>query len=771
MVEKNTQKSLNTIPSINNDGQPYIIPLDIYKEGYTAYDLSNWIKARTGDNGTPFAIRWYSHGRLLNILGMRPFIEGEIGDYSIDDSNPNNPIINMAEDASHIHIVGDVEDAKEGGIAIYRLISQALPKSGIFYGKIGLMGTESDGTKIETSVDIIFKVLAGHMNMLGARKFYVSELEKAWLEFQTKLKKYDQIYAETTEAHAEQFKKDLEDELIDLNNKINTQIKLAQDSLTSMQASMNSNIATFNKLSASTASLQSQIDNKDIVTVSQHKSDLNKEATQREKSDNELLSKFENALDNFSTEDINSAPEIKDARISSKRLGGQTYKTLGEAIRAQINQLAQLQLEISNSVSSIRLQLKDNTFNLESLKIEVTEKLKNVVTLEGFEITDQNNNLITDEKENPILADQFVVKTDKNLTQLNVPADGAIVGHKFDLMKESIDKAALSNKPSLFGGDFMLSQSHPQPFLFTPEKGKDLGVVLAPSTNPNDFNSGMVESPSIFFDDKMQKYIMVYTAYDNNTAGTIGYAFSDNLIDWSDQGKLIGPSGISKNGDQYGCTGPCLIKYDDVYYLFYLGLNGSGYEGEPINLCLAKSIDLNKWTYEGVVIPIQSEIPWASGNIYHPNISRINGTWIIFFNANGVVDGQSAERTGYAYSSNLEGPYTVEPNRISQFAEEEGDKSTIQCGDPSIFKYNGLYYMFYFDIRNEEVVDRYAWTTPYEFPRGWRYGGKVINQNDTFSKVYAHKPFCIIQNNVLYHYYTAVGDQGRCIALQTFELN
>ena len=194
MTEINKKNDLAVIPPTNNDGDPYVLPLDIFKEGYTAYNISNWFKGRVGDNGTPFAIRWYSHGRLLNILGMRPFIEGQVGDYTIDDSDPDNPQINMAEDASHIHIVGDVDDTQEGGLAIYRLISQAFPKSGIFYGKIGFMGTQDDGTLVNTGVDIVFKVLAGHMNMLGARKFYVSELEKAWLDLQTNFKQYDKEY-------------------------------------------------------------------------------------------------------------------------------------------------------------------------------------------------------------------------------------------------------------------------------------------------------------------------------------------------------------------------------------------------------------------------------------------------------------------------------------------------------------------------------------------------------------------------------------------------
>ena len=274
MTEINKKLDLAAIPPTNNDGDPYILPLDIYKEGYQAYNISNWFKGRVGDNGTPFAIRWYSHGRLLNIHGMRPFIEGQVGDYTIDDSDPDNVRIDMAEDASNIHIVGDVDDSKDGGVAIYRLISQAFPKSGIFYGKIGFMGTQDDGTLVNTGVDIVFKVLSGHMNMLGARGFYVTELEKAWLEMQSNIKQYNQEYKNATDKQAEQFKEDTEKALADLNTKIANEIKRAEDTLGDTQASIDNNLAALKRVAASVGALQDQLTADDLETNADHKADI-----------------------------------------------------------------------------------------------------------------------------------------------------------------------------------------------------------------------------------------------------------------------------------------------------------------------------------------------------------------------------------------------------------------------------------------------------------------------------------------------------------------
>ena len=272
--ELNRRHNLATTPTTNNNGESYIVPFDIYKEGYDAYDISNWFKGRVGDNGTPFGIRWYKHGQLMDITGMRPFIEGQVGNYTIDDSDPDDPKINMDSEASNVHVVGDVNDCQEYGVAIYRLINQAMPQSGIFYGKIGVMGTQDDGTTVMSSVDIVFKVLAGHMNMLGARKFYVSELEKAWLDLQARIKQYNQEYKDATDKQSEQFKEDTEKALADLNTKIANEIKRAEDTLGDTQAAIDANLASLKQLATSVGSLQSQIEADDLETNFDHKADI-----------------------------------------------------------------------------------------------------------------------------------------------------------------------------------------------------------------------------------------------------------------------------------------------------------------------------------------------------------------------------------------------------------------------------------------------------------------------------------------------------------------
>lgn len=264
--ELNRRHNLATTPTINNNGESYIVPFDIYKEGYDAYDISNWFKGRVGDNGTPFGIRWYKHGQLMDVTGMRPFIEGQVGDYTIDDSDPDDPKINMDSEASNVHVVGDVNDCQEYGVAIYRLINQAMPQSGIFYGKIGVMGTQDDGTTVMSSVDIVFKVLAGHMSMVGARKFYVSELEKALLDFKSKIKASEEDFQNTLDQHNQDFQKKTQQVIDDARNAYDSETKNAHDALNALDAQIQSNSNNETNLSRRLIGMQNQIDTKDIIT-------------------------------------------------------------------------------------------------------------------------------------------------------------------------------------------------------------------------------------------------------------------------------------------------------------------------------------------------------------------------------------------------------------------------------------------------------------------------------------------------------------------------
>ncbi len=714
-----------------NNGEPYFLKVDISKAGQSSASINDYIKMRVADNGKILPVQWYDQGRVMNVNGMIPFMEGAVGQWHTDDDDN----IVMAPDADYRDWQGSVANTRDGGWADYILTDQMFTQKGIFYGKIGLM--DGNGRRL-TSIDIWFKVLGNDVMFGLTQKYYSDRVEKLIRQIEDKT---DQVIKDAREAYTKQ-------------------IRASQDALMIQNTQMDRIRAEQNIIGTQAIGLQQQIDANDIVRKADFKSGINAETNARINGDNVLATRLDNVLQAETSKDVNSAPEIQDARVGSILVKSKKYESLGTSIR---NQFEIVYNYLTKNGKSIPMQYWDIQNGQLKDKIETLfQKSQFLYQTSDEPFLDESGTQILDNDGNDIFVNDFVMKTDTTLTDPNEPANALATGKKIDEIKlASLD---------ISGGDMLLSQPPSKHIEFTPEKGEDIGPVIK-ATNTSGYDAKMVESPSIIWDDASNQYIMVYTAYDQNNIGSIGYAYSTDLINWEKQGQLLTSSGKKENGDKNGCTGPCLLKYDGVYYLFYLGLNATGYEGGPINLCLATSTDLSNWTYKGIIISPDPSIPWIAKNIFHPCIMKIGTNWIIFFNANGTIDGQDAERVGFAVSKKIDGPYIVNPDRISKFAEDQGNHSGIQCGDPAVFKINDLYYMFYFDTsHNNEVVDRYAWTTPAEFPRDWRYGGPIIKNDKDYKKGLAHKPFVIIKDNILYHYYTAEGTEGRCIALQKFDL-
>lgn len=259
----NSRESLAKIPSMNNDANPYIITLDIYKEGYWAYDISNYYKGRVDDNGTPFMVRWFEHGQLKNVQGLRPFIRGTVGQHTIDDqTDPDNPKVVPSPDCSQIDQTGETTDTAPGGIAIYRMVNDCFTQEGMFYGEIGLK--DSSGLVL-SSVDIAFKVLGGRMNMIGARKFYVSEFEKA-------LDNLNEIIEKTKK----DFSQELKQVIDDARNTYNEQVKNSHDALMALDAQIQANRDEQENLNNHLISTDQKIAAGDVVTWATYNADQQK---------------------------------------------------------------------------------------------------------------------------------------------------------------------------------------------------------------------------------------------------------------------------------------------------------------------------------------------------------------------------------------------------------------------------------------------------------------------------------------------------------------
>lgn len=467
--ELNRRHNLATTPTTNNNGESYIVPFDIYKEGYDAYDISNWFKGRVGDNGTPFGIRWYKHGQLMDVTGMRPFIEGQVGDYTIDDSDPDDPKINMDSEASNVHVVGEVNDCQEYGVAIYRLINQAMPQSGIFYGKIGVMGAQDDGTTVMSSVDVVFKVLAGHMNMMGARKFYVSQLEKAELDFKKRLKDHDRDYQAKVAQQEQNYQKQMDDNntefqknsanfkaqtdqiIADARNAYINRVKNSRDAMNALDSEVKANRAELTNINDHLSGVEQQIAIHDIVTIPQHQKDLKnisnaiddrlanvKTAPVAVENASVLRQRYPNGADGIF---ISADTGHKWLWLSGKWTDCGQYQAIGiddELIEPVKQQQKFDEEKIStnyNLISRNTTQLKENTVHL--------QEVQGAGQFVQIYLTDQDNKRITDQYGEYIVGKKWLPLVDKTLTQSDLPADAKAVG---DAIQE-----ATTFKPEKYG--------------------------------------------------------------------------------------------------------------------------------------------------------------------------------------------------------------------------------------------------------------------------------------------------------------------------------
>jgi predicted GH43/DUF377 family glycosyl hydrolase len=310
------------------------------------------------------------------------------------------------------------------------------------------------------------------------------------------------------------------------------------------------------------------------------------------------------------------------------------------------------------------------------------------------------------------------------------------------------------------------------------------GVVL-PLSPFGEWDSGMVESPVVWYDTTRGRYAMVYTGYGSTdpvhrgyafvTRPQIGLAWSNDLLHWEKDPRspIFSGSGIPGTPDAEGATGPFIWFENGMYYLFYFGVTSKGYEGGKKTMNLATSRDLYTGIrYEKNPIIAPSGNGWRRDAIWHPNVIKNGELYYLFFNASGVTRGMTEEFIGYATSRDL---YNWEVDDLNSpilvgSARRGAWDASGRAGDPSVYKVGNIWYMAWYSWDNKNSADGLAWTTEEQFPLGWRVYERNpilrIGDPGSYDALHAGKPFIYRTTDRHYHFYTAVAlDQTRQIAL------
>lgn len=287
-----------------------------------------------------------------------------------------------------------------------------------------------------------------------------------------------------------------------------------------------------------------------------------------------------------------------------------------------------------------------------------------------------------------------------------------------------------------------------------------------------------VDCPNIFRHG--DKWYMLFVAIKDRVGYETYLAESDDLVHWKRLGKILPFAGAG--WDQWQADGSLALvdptwggsaslqQYNGKYWMSYFGGANQGYEPDPLSLGLAWTLaptELKPWTRlaeNPVLTPSQPDArPFEKATLYKSQIvwdksESLGYPFVMYYN--GKQLGRAIERIGMAVSKDMVhwlrygfGPVIDHHKGIS--------------GDPQIVRIGDLWVMFYFGFQwRPGAFDTFACSRDMVHWRQWD-GPNLVSSSEPYDKTFAHKPWLVRHDGMVYHFYCAVGKQGRCIALAT----
>lgn len=308
----------------------------------------------------------------------------------------------------------------------------------------------------------------------------------------------------------------------------------------------------------------------------------------------------------------------------------------------------------------------------------------------------------------------------------------------------------------------------------TPHK---YGIILRGET-PDE----LVDCPSVFRHGG--RWYMLYVSI----TGKVGYqtylARSDDLLRWEKLGRVLSfggegtwdawqaDGGVALVDTRWGGSAE-LGRHESRYWMSYIGGALQGYETDPLSLGMAWTKDptaAREWKRvpaNPVLGPSQTDArAFETLTLYKSQIIRdeartLGWPYVMFYNAKAK---SGFEEIGMAVSKDMiqwvrygNGPV------VSNGAEARRGIS----GDPQIVRIGDVWVMFYFGaFWRPKAFDTFACSHDLVHWTKWE-GEPLIAPSEPYDAKYAHKPWVLRWNDVVYHFYCAVGNEGRAIALAT----
>ncbi len=306
------------------------------------------------------------------------------------------------------------------------------------------------------------------------------------------------------------------------------------------------------------------------------------------------------------------------------------------------------------------------------------------------------------------------------------------------------------------------------------------GLVLVP-----DDNSKLIDSPSVFRNNN--KWYMTYIVFDG-TGYETWLAESNNLLDWKTTGKLLSFSAES-DWDRTQKAGYIALQdiswggsyewqpFGNKYWMSYLGGDSKGYEAGLLSVGMAFSETdqaiPHEWQRLGkpVLKSTDKDVRWwenktiYKSTVIRDDLKRTGHKFVMYYNAKGdsLNPDKGAERIGMAVSDDM-----INWQRFGNDPVLNHHQGIT--GDAFIQKIDSVFVMFYFGAfwkNTQGAFNRFACSTDLVHWTDWN-GENLIQPSEEFDNQYAHKPYVVKWNGVVYHFYCAVNKKNqRGIAVAT----
>ncbi len=294
----------------------------------------------------------------------------------------------------------------------------------------------------------------------------------------------------------------------------------------------------------------------------------------------------------------------------------------------------------------------------------------------------------------------------------------------------------------------------------------------------------LVDCPNVFRHDG--RWYMMFVANKDKIGYETHLAVSDDLLHWERLGRILSfpeedgwdkwqlDAGLALFDYEWGGSAE-IEKYDGRYWATYIGGALQGYEPDPLSIGLAWTDNpgvAKEWVrYEGNPVlhreqadvrPFEAKTLYKSHVIHDPE-ERLGYPFVMYYNGKNAGPG-GHEAIGMAVSNDM-----VHWQRYGEnYVVYNGPDSRWSIsGDPQITRIGDLWVMFYFGaFWKPDAFDTFACSYDMVNWTKWQ-GPHLIQPSEPWDRQFAHKQWIIKHEGVVYHYYCAVGDEGRVIALAT----